>query len=158
MNLADILSMEELISTLVTTVSCGGNLLMNVGPNSDGIIEPIFEERLRSVGDWLHINGDAIYSSSPWICQNDTLASDIWYTKKSSNVFAFILSWKTSFILGCVSPSLNMKMSLLGYNDSINWEEVQTKEGTRVLVKMPAEGEVTSKWSWVIKISIEQIP
>lgn len=48
--LADYLTSTELISELVVTVSCGGNLLVNVGPNKAGIIEPIFVERLSDMG------------------------------------------------------------------------------------------------------------
>ena len=57
MAMADVMSMEDLIENLASTVSCGGNLLMNIGPNKDGIIEPIFEERMRGMGEWLRVNG-----------------------------------------------------------------------------------------------------
>ncbi|PSN57902.1 Alpha-L-fucosidase [Blattella germanica] len=50
--LYDYLTMEELLKTLAETVSCGGNLLMNVGPTKDGIITPIYEERLRGMGKY----------------------------------------------------------------------------------------------------------
>ena len=43
MQLDDVLSIKELIKEMTITVSCGGNLLMNVGPNKDGVIVPIFE-------------------------------------------------------------------------------------------------------------------
>ena len=76
--LSDFLTTDQLVATLVETVSCGGNLLMNVGPNADGVITPIFEERLRSMGHWLKINGEAVYGSRPWTHQNDTLASFVW--------------------------------------------------------------------------------
>ena len=62
--------------------SCGGNLLINVGPTSAGIISPIFEERLRQLGEWLGVNGEAIYASKPWKAQNDTLTKDIWYATR----------------------------------------------------------------------------
>ena len=58
--------------------SCGGNLLMNIGPSHDGRIVPIFEERLRQFGDWLKVNGEAIYGSRPWRYQNDTITPRIW--------------------------------------------------------------------------------
>lgn len=48
--LSEYFTLPELIKELVITVSCGGNLLMNVGPTKDGIISPIFEERLRGMG------------------------------------------------------------------------------------------------------------
>lgn len=46
----DYFTLAELVEELVTTVSCNGNLLMNVGPTKDGIISPIFEDRLRGLG------------------------------------------------------------------------------------------------------------
>lgn len=49
--LADYFTLKELVKELVITVSTGGNLLMNIGPTKDGIIPPIFEERLRDMGD-----------------------------------------------------------------------------------------------------------
>ena len=49
-DLEDYMSLQELVRELVVTVSCNGNLLMNVGATKDGIIDPIFEERLRGMG------------------------------------------------------------------------------------------------------------
>ena len=47
MRLEDVFSIQELIKELAVTVSCGGNLLMNVGPNKDGVIVPIFEVSMQ---------------------------------------------------------------------------------------------------------------
>ena len=80
---SDVLSLEEILDNLVTTVSCGGNMLLNVGPDSDGVIPPVFQQRLAQLGLWLQTNGAAIYSSKPWRCQNDTLSPDVWYTSKA---------------------------------------------------------------------------
>lgn len=82
------------------TLSFAGNLLINVGPTKDGIIAPIFQERLLDMGKWLAINGEAIYSSKPWIAQNDSLTSDVWYTSDASkNVYAIALQWPSNNIL-----------------------------------------------------------
>lgn len=51
--LSEYFTLAELVKELIVTVSCGGNLLMNVGPTKDGIISPIFEERLRGMGKHL---------------------------------------------------------------------------------------------------------
>ena len=51
---------------------------MNVGPTHDGRIIPIFEERLRQVGQWLKVNGEAIYGTKPWSHQNDTVTKHVW--------------------------------------------------------------------------------
>ena len=41
---------------LVSSVSCGGNLLLNVGPTADGLILPVFEQRLLEMGEWLQVH------------------------------------------------------------------------------------------------------
>ena len=52
---------------------------MNVGPTSDGRILPIFQERLKQIGDWLKINGEAIYETKPWRQQKDPIGNKVWW-------------------------------------------------------------------------------
>jgi len=51
---------------------------MNIGPTADGRIIPIFEERLIEMGEWLQVNGEAIYESHPWKSQEDSSTSGVW--------------------------------------------------------------------------------
>ncbi len=54
---------QEFVLTLVDLVSRGGNLLLDIGPCADGTIPPVMEERLLQIGDWLKVNGEAIYGT-----------------------------------------------------------------------------------------------
>lgn len=54
--------------------------MLNVGPTNRGQIVPIFEERLRQLGQWIEINQEAIYGSKPWIHQSD--GDYIWFDIK----------------------------------------------------------------------------
>jgi alpha-L-fucosidase len=54
---------REFILVLIDLVSRGGNLLLDIGPAADGTIPPIMEQRLLEIGDWLKVNGEAIYGT-----------------------------------------------------------------------------------------------
>lgn len=56
---------EVLVRNLIDIVSKGGNYLLNVGPTGEGIIPEPNVERLQVMGDWLAVNGEAIYGCGP---------------------------------------------------------------------------------------------
>ncbi len=62
-NLEDYATGQKLLLTLIDTVSRGGNFLLDVGPDADGQIPVVMQDRLSYVGRWLKYNGEAIYGT-----------------------------------------------------------------------------------------------
>ncbi len=58
-------SARTLLLLLVDLASKGVNYLLNVGPTAEGVIPPESAERLRAIGRWLEVNGEAIYGTQP---------------------------------------------------------------------------------------------
>lgn len=62
-NIYDYDSAEELIRMLSKVVGNGGNYLLDIGPTADGLIPVIMQQRMLEIGQWLQVNGQAIYGS-----------------------------------------------------------------------------------------------
>ena len=132
--------------------------MLNFGPTHDGRIIPVFEERLRQIGSWLKVNGEALYSSRPWRFQNDTVTQGIWYTSKKSAagtmLYAITLNWPTDgqLLLGAVVPKPGAKVTLLGYKGvELNWTQ---KKGSGMLITWPVipYNKIPCDWAWTLKI------
>jgi alpha-L-fucosidase len=79
-----------LVRMLVDTVSKGGNLLLNVGPNARGELEPKAVERLRGIGEWMRLHGRSIYG-----CTADEITPppDCRYTRRGERLYLHLFSW-----------------------------------------------------------------
>lgn len=83
-------STDELVRTLIDTVSKGGNLLLNVGPNARGEFEPKALDRLRGIGEWMRLHGRSIYGCT----QSDfTAPQDCRFTQNGKRLYLHLLSW-----------------------------------------------------------------
>jgi len=90
-NVDDYRSATQLIHLLINAASRGGNLLLDVGPTADGRIPVIMQQRLIEIGDWLKVNGEAIYGTRAWRVAAD--GDSVRYTAKDDTVYAICLKW-----------------------------------------------------------------
>jgi len=77
---------------IISLFSCGGNLLLNIPPTAEGIITPIYQERLLDIGRFLAVNGEAVYASTTYHTANDPVTENVWWVKWSAP------SYKSLFI------------------------------------------------------------
>ena len=116
---------EELIRMLVDIVSRGGNLLLNIGPRSDGTIPEIMINRLNDIGLWLEKNGEAIFGTtiSPMASSEKVRFT---LSKNRRYLFAFVNQIpKGKLLLKGISGSGNEQIVHLGKSRKLNWRNVR---------------------------------
>ncbi|MBR4135290.1 MAG: alpha-L-fucosidase [Bacteroidales bacterium] len=89
-------STNKLIHLLVDIVAKGGNFLLNVGPGPDGTLPDTALARMKEIGAWMRVNGDAIYATRPlypYTCQDIRLTQT-----KQGKKFAIILCPETGMM------------------------------------------------------------
>jgi alpha-L-fucosidase len=76
-------------------VSKNGNLLLNVGPNGRGEFELKAVERLQAMGEWLRVNGRAIYGCGP---TSFTPPADARYTQNGNRLYLHLFAWPFKYV------------------------------------------------------------
>jgi alpha-L-fucosidase len=125
-------STQQLIRTLVDVASKGGNFLLNVGPMPDGTIQPEFEERLRGIGAWLKINGEAIYGTMYGPLQNLPYGRT---TQKGRTVYLHVLDWPQGRLEVKGLGQRVLSASLLAGRKPLRF----TQNGDHLSIQVPAE-------------------
>jgi len=128
-SLENFLTPDELVQMLVRIVAKGGNLNLIVNPDGSGKVSQVQIDLLKELGDWLDVNGEAIYGTRPYekLCDNTQLGQPVWYTmsKDSTYGYAIVFDWPKSetFICPGGNPIWESEVYLLGYNEPVEWVE-----------------------------------
>ncbi len=156
-------SPEFIVHQLVDIVSKNGNLLLNIGPRSDGTIPDEVQQVLLDVGSWLKINGDAIYGTRPWRIYgegptevsggsfHDTntqtyTAKDFRFTTKGGVLYAIEMSWPStgeavihSIGTGAIGEQRVDSVELLGSDAKLSFQE--KPDGLHIQIPKQAPGK-----------------
>ncbi|KAM4795358.1 tissue alpha-L-fucosidase [Rhinophrynus dorsalis] len=148
-----LMSERAIVSELVQTVSFGGNYLLNVGPSKEGLIMPIFQERLLAVGKWLSINGEAIYATKPWRVQKENGSICVWYTSKDPTVYSIFMNWPEDNVLKLQSPKVTSttNVTMLGLSGYLKWKP-SGDLGLNVLLPPIPPGAFPVETGWVLRL------
>jgi alpha-L-fucosidase len=143
---------EQIVHDLIDIVSKNGVLLLNIGPKADGTITDEQTAVLLAIGEWLNVNGEAIYSTRCWkkFGEGETqstkgsfsdntatayTAQDIRFTTKGNDFYAIVLNWGEETVIkslnsAAIADAKILNVQMLGSDEKIEW--TQTDEGLKL--------------------------
>lgn len=162
-------SADRIVDELVDIVSKNGSLLLDITPTAEGVMPEPVVERLLAIGQWLAVNGEAIYGTRPWKVFGegptqikpgmfgeektpDFVAQDIRFTSRGKTLYAIALDWPQNMAeLAIKSLNTNdallakgeiANVSLLGSDAKLSWHD--DAEGLKITLPREKPGAFAS--------------
>jgi alpha-L-fucosidase len=173
--LDDYLSERDMLHLLAGTLARGGNIHFDLSPAADGTIPMIQQERLVQLGEWLAVNGEAVYGSQRWSVIHEgppvpthnphleqhagrwrwtaaTTTPQVHYTVAGNVLYAFCLAWPGSHLtITAPVPGPDTHVALLGHDRALRWQA--TGPGLTIEVPPLSVAELPCRHVWVFKLT-----
>ena len=147
-------STEELIQMLVDIASKGGNFLLNVGPDAEGVIPAASVERLAAMGEWMKVNGESIYGSGA-----SPLGKFDWgrCTSKRDKLYLHVFDWPADGRLEVTGLKCRVKKAYLLADGKRARLAVKRESEDKVVITLPDEAIDKIDTVIVLKIKEQEI-
>ncbi len=149
----NIISTGKFIDMFVRIVSENGNLLLIVNLDGTGKMPGYIRKRLVDIGQWLDVNGEAIYNTKPWLVSHEGENLRFTQSKDGRTVYAICNDLSKDIIeMESVFLENSSKVSLIGTGQELSWAQDQKTE--KLIVKIPegVRDEIPLKYAYTLKI------
>lgn len=149
-------STRTLVLQLIDKVSRGGNFLLDIGPDEHGKIPPIMQERLLEMGEWLTINGEAIYGTSRWKVSSqrskDSIEASYTYNASTNNLYAIFPRYPSNrkLVLKDIFIHHDATIDFLETKERLSW----IRDGNNIIIDLPAFDPNTFKAPYAFAVRI----
>ncbi|PZP47412.1 MAG: alpha-L-fucosidase [Pseudopedobacter saltans] len=147
-------SVNKVLHILTDVVSRNGNLLLNIGPSPKGDWDSKAYNRLKEIGDWLKINGEAIYNTNG----DSVIGSQgkVVFTLNGKNIYAIYRgddneSLPSNIELKNLTKNQVTSVHLLGSKSDLKWKI--ENEILKINIPEKVKKDLTVKNAWVFKIT-----
>jgi alpha-L-fucosidase len=145
-------STRQIIHLLVNIVAKGGNFLLNVGPDSNGELPEPAVQRMKEIGKWMQVNGNAIYGTRP---VPPYKVGQVCLTRKANAAYAIYLAEEGQTAMPeriQVPPVRNAKsVRLLGSDVAVEWKIADS--GLSITVPQGIRQSPPCEHAWAFEIS-----
>lgn len=148
-------SARDLVGILVDIVAKGGNLLLDIGPKPDGTLPEEAVARLREIGAWMRVNGEAIHGSRPIAPYK---SGRVALTRRGEHVHAISLArdgeeGPPARIVVPIKARAGTAARLLGVDRDLRWSA--EGEGTAIEVPEDIAKSPPCRHAWTFRIEAE---
>ncbi len=150
----EFLSVRETVHLLVDIVAKGGNLLLNIAPSPEGTWHPGAYALLEGVGEWMEVNGEAIYGTR---ALPPYKSGQVCLTKKGGAVYAVYLAGDGETAppervhVDGFAPVSGARVTMLGVDGDLEWE--LREEGFTVTIPAAVREKPPCGDAWALRVA-----